>query len=171
MRRYPNTHVDAVKAISNPKPRAEFPVWSSPRPSDSANQVQHPILFARLASDIFCYGFNLEEPEAKGDVANQTNLGWYFALAERFGEPRFGLDIEGVAQPTEADKLAWENLTPGGPRGPVELAVHKPQVLALKDHVLNGDMGQACRGIWRRSCCANRSGSSITPTVILGTQP
>ena len=26
LRRYPNTHVYAVKAISNPKPRAEFPV-------------------------------------------------------------------------------------------------------------------------------------------------
>lgn len=129
LRRYPNTQVYAVKAIDNKQPRAEFKSWKR-RPTDGTTpevEIKYPILFAKLGADIYCYGFNLVEDEAAGaHPVGSGSLGWYFALAERYGEPRFGLDANGGA-PSAADTLGWSKVGPGdGPPGALNLAVHKP---------------------------------------------
>jgi hypothetical protein len=138
LRRYPNTHVYAVRADSNNNPRTEYRAWSR-RPTDQEDQpasVQHPVLFAKLGDDIYCYGFNLEETQAIGQLPpEQSKLGWYFALAERYGEPRFGLNSDDEAHGGFADQLSWHHLN-GGPQGPVNLTVH-----TLPDPVLKTDTG------------------------------
>lgn len=112
LRRYPNTQVYAAKAVLNPEKRQEFTSWNRRPEDDNETFVQHPVLFAKFDPDIYCYGFNLEEPETIGKLAPEpTNLGWYFVLAERFGEPRFGLDSE-APKPgiTDANDLSWGHL-------------------------------------------------------------
>jgi hypothetical protein len=89
LRRYPNTQVYAAKAVANPQLRAAFQSWSR-RPDES--NVRHPVLFAKFDPDLYCFGFNLQKEEAIGTLDDPDNLGWYFALSERIGEPRFGLD-------------------------------------------------------------------------------
>jgi hypothetical protein len=114
LRRYPNTQVYAARARPNPEKRIEFTSWNRRPEDDIETFVRHPILFAKFDPDIYCYGFNLEEKEAKGRPSPEsTELGWYFVLAERFGEPRFGLDAHkrsdrGVLD--NANDLSWEDL-------------------------------------------------------------
>ncbi len=114
LRRYPNTQVYAAKAVLNPKPREkDFDAWNRRPKDDIEALVQHPVLFAKFDPDIYCYGFNLQEAEAVGKLAPGPELGWYFVLAERFGEPRFGLDAkkksDGVI--SKAEDVSWEHLT------------------------------------------------------------
>jgi hypothetical protein len=87
MRRYPNVDVYAAQAVDNPAPRPDEFRHVSRKPFE--HRVS-PGFRAQLGPDTFCYGFNLDYAAAKGSVA--AHSGWYFVLAERFGEPRFGLD-------------------------------------------------------------------------------
>jgi hypothetical protein len=95
-RRYPNTEVYAVKAVANPGPRdatSTFGNFSRRAAADTAATRKDPILHAHFEPDIHCFGFDIEADEARGNAANTAApQGWYFVLAERFGEPRFGLD-------------------------------------------------------------------------------
>ena len=135
LRRYPNTQVYACKAMKNPKPReADFDSWNRRPHDDVATLVKHPILFARFEPDIYCYGFDLQEAEAKGKpVPEPSELGWYFVLAERFGEPRFGLDAEDPKPGlTNANELAWGHLAANPDSiAAVDLARHQPTPLKL----------------------------------------
>jgi len=92
LRRYPNTDVYAVNAIPNPAPRDQTTVFANSKRREGS-QVERPLFQARFGRDVFCYGFNLTKEQVMGtSVDAGTDLGWYFVLAERFGEPRFGLD-------------------------------------------------------------------------------
>jgi hypothetical protein len=133
LRRYPNTHVYACKAKANPKPRPKAEEYKR-RPEDNEalkDSFQEPILFAKFDPDIYCYGFNLERDQAMGDPGAQgPNLGWYFVLAERFGEPRFGLDSSLPVprpQPDTADELNWGHIDADPDKlAAVVLSVNKP---------------------------------------------
>lgn len=103
LRRYPNTEVFAVKAVLNEKPRPKDDGFGhlNRKPGDdtddpSNTERQNPVFGPiQLASDLYGYGFDLDKDEAIGENPNtgeRENLGWYFALRERFAEPRFGLD-------------------------------------------------------------------------------
>jgi hypothetical protein len=104
------------------------------RPEDDESKkdsFQEPILFAKFDPDIYCYGFNLEKAPAMGSPTLQGNdLGWYFVLAERFGEPRFGLDSimpPKSIHPANSDDLNWANLVADPDKlGPVILSTHQP---------------------------------------------
>ena len=122
LRRYPNTQVYAVKAVPNPAPRIpndpfEF---TTRRPG---TLVKQPILLARFDPDVYCFGFDLDAAEARGALPPENvDLGWYFVLAERFGEPRFGLDDPGSETPafpqpvtSEAARLTWAHLVKNQP--------------------------------------------------------
>jgi hypothetical protein len=119
LRRYPNTLVYAVKAVANNAPRHETFKNVSRRPGDDtpANVIQ-PILFAKFDPDIYCFGFDLAKDEARGKLPPEaTDLGWYFVLAQRFGEPRFGLDDPDTDTPsyprpprTQSDDLTWADV-------------------------------------------------------------
>lgn len=94
-RRYPNTEVYALRAANNPKPRQVDAFEKFVRHASAETQAtrKDPILSAQFEPDIQCFGFDLDPDEARGDVADPINKpGWYFVLAQRFGEPRFGLD-------------------------------------------------------------------------------
>jgi hypothetical protein len=134
LRRYPNTHVYACRAIANPDPRKKGLENMKRRPEDDETKkdsFQEPILFAKFDPDIYCYGFNLEKGPAMGNPNLEGNdLGWYFVLAERFGEPRFGLDSNmppKSAHPTNSDDLNWANLVADPDKlGAVILSTHQP---------------------------------------------
>ena len=48
-------------------------------------------------------------PEAKGGTGHppDTDPGWFFVIKERPGEPRFGLEIDPIANPEVIDELSW----------------------------------------------------------------
>jgi hypothetical protein len=110
LRRYPNTHVYAHRAValSDAPPHGFESSMREPAHEGQPDAEREPILFARFEPDIYCFGFDLSATEARGGGDDQ---GWYFVLEERFGEPRFGLDA-GEAKPgvTPADELAWVDL-------------------------------------------------------------
>ena len=94
-RRYPNTEVYAVRAAPNPKPRQQdaFETYLRHAAAETQATRKDPILSAQFEPDIQCFGFDLDPDEARGDTADPLKKpGWYFVLAQRFGEPRFGLD-------------------------------------------------------------------------------
>lgn len=139
LRRYPNTLVYAVKAVPNDAPRPETFKHVKRRPGDDqpANVLQ-PILFAKFDPDIYCFGFDLGKDEARGRLPpERTDLGWYFVLAERFGEPRFGLDDPDTQTPayprpqrTQSDDLTWADLAKSAAEyscfSVIDLARHGP---------------------------------------------
>ncbi|HSW22174.1 MAG TPA: hypothetical protein VLJ62_05360 [Burkholderiaceae bacterium] len=94
-RRYPNTEVYALRAAANPKPRQKdaFETYTRHGAAETQATRKDPILSAQFEPDIQCFGFDLDPDEARGDAADPLHKpGWYFVLAQRFGEPRFGLD-------------------------------------------------------------------------------
>ncbi len=94
-RRYPNTEVYAVRAAANPKPRQKdaFETYLRHAAAETQAARRDPILSAQFEPDIQCFGFDIDPDEARGDARDPLkNPGWYFVLAQRFGEPRFGLD-------------------------------------------------------------------------------
>lgn len=70
-------------------------------PEDITNQnrdkIKSPLYEAKVDPDIYFFGFDLSEEEAKGfsgeNPGNDDNPGWFFVIKERPGEPRFGLDV------------------------------------------------------------------------------
>jgi hypothetical protein len=118
LKKYPNTQVYAQKAKfknpSNPDtPRALAD------PAVEGN-IKVPVFLAALDPDIYLFGFDLDRDEAKGDSNDASRPGWYFALRERPGQIRFGLDdftpIDPddpefpTSDPTNWNDLSWEHL-------------------------------------------------------------
>ncbi len=118
LRRYPNTQVYAVRAVSNTPRRKDFNHVSRRPADESALTVKQPVLFAQFDPDVYCFGFDLDKDQARGNLPPEpTALGWYFVLAERFGEPRFGLDEPTSVEPwtppptrAVSQDLTWANL-------------------------------------------------------------
>lgn len=121
LRRYPNTMVYAQKAVPNAAPAFRVDPFKNigRRPG---LLTKEPVLFAFFEPDIFCFGFDINRAQARGKPPPEAeDLGWYFVLAERFGEPRFGLDEPKLAVPDfdqaakeaakeEANDLDWATL-------------------------------------------------------------
>jgi hypothetical protein len=134
LRRYPNTQVYAQRAVRNDVPRAEPFTHVNRKPG---GEIRQPVLFARFEPDVYCFGFDLEKLVARGKPAPERNdLGWYFVLAERFGEPRFGLDEAPFPQPdsSKASSLSWANLVHNPQQfdqlGAIDLTRHAPAMPA-----------------------------------------
>src|SRR5207245_395434 len=93
---YPNTLVYAV--------RAEWGADGARQPGD---EERHPLFSVTLKPDVSCFGFDFTLDDAVGSA---TDPGWFLALAEHPGEPRFGLDAarDTAGQwPTRWDDLSW----------------------------------------------------------------
>jgi hypothetical protein len=79
------------------------------------SKLKTPLFSAKIDPDIYFFGFDLDDEEARGSANPATisdNAGWFFVLKEREGEPRFGLDIN----KTRADDggeifLNWNHLS------------------------------------------------------------
>ncbi len=123
LKKYPNTQVYAQKAAYDgfsSAPGAD----NTPRvldETDPENNILFPVFMAELEPDIYLFGFDLDDEEAKGDSTDETQPGWYFILRERPGQIRFGLDDYTPVNPDDAawpvdgelddwNDLSWEHL-------------------------------------------------------------
>ena len=79
---------------------------------DQAVPIKSPLYEAKVSPDIYFFGFDLTEDEAKGDDTVDDEPGWFFVIKERPGEPRFGLDIDREGPVQVWNDLAWEDLVP-----------------------------------------------------------
>lgn len=77
-------------------------------------KIQTPLYQAKVAPDIYFFGFDLTVEEvqgAKGDEADAKDRpGWFFVIKERPGEPRFGLDIDKTTVKNSWNDLSWEDV-------------------------------------------------------------
>jgi hypothetical protein len=95
-------------------------------PAEEANppqaKVRMPLFDAKIESDIYFFGFDLTEEEARGGTGADPldDAGWFFVIKERPGDPRFGLDISrDPGRPLEVwNDLAWPDVVPAGGAGP-----------------------------------------------------
>ncbi len=79
------------------------------------NKVRMPLFDAKVEPDIYFFGFDLTEEEARGDPgAHPPDPGWFFVIKERPGDPRFGLDIERDGLLEVWNDLAWPDVLPAG---------------------------------------------------------
>jgi hypothetical protein len=132
LRRYPTLEVYAVQAIANLRPRTRRAFEHTLRQPGTARK--DPVFRAMFPPDVFCYGFDLDRQEVEGTAeANAPNLGWYFVLAERFGEPRFGLDEPREGAPAQAGDVLdvnWGHLPGLSRSGVVNVTANRPAMPA-----------------------------------------
>lgn len=78
-----------------------------------ASKLKTPLFEAKIDPDIYFFGFDLDDEEARGTKNPQTtndDPGWFFVLKERPGEPRFGLDIDKADRIINWNNLSWEDI-------------------------------------------------------------
>ena len=127
LKRYPNTIIYAQRARwgTGAKNKLRLVLWdetgerSENDPADP--NIRYPLYRAEVPPDIHFIGFDLsveevrgdpdlqETAEAKGRIASDK-LGWFFAIKQVPGEPRFGLH-EHPPPAGESDDLVWNNLS------------------------------------------------------------
>ncbi|HEV8117668.1 MAG TPA: hypothetical protein VGQ32_04040 [Thermoanaerobaculia bacterium] len=129
LKRYPNTIIYAQRARWGEEPDTllQLLLWDETGEKSEADpadpNLRFPIYKAKVGPDIHFTGFDLTLREVRGDPnlaetaeakANipGNRLGWFFVIKEVVGEPRFGLDEEAAAEPSEEkwDNLAWDSL-------------------------------------------------------------
>ncbi|MEW2354301.1 hypothetical protein [Spirillospora sp. NPDC029432] len=114
LKKYPTAAIYAHKAawpVVNGKPDtsgervpADLPQNLPPPPE----LVKLPIYEAKVEPDIYLLGFDLDADEARGKGGD---LGWFFVLKERPGDPRFGVDEDPPGPQTPVE--VWNDLTWG----------------------------------------------------------
>lgn len=119
LKKYPNAAVYAHKAAW-PLDRQGNPVTTgervlAPLPDEdhpAPDLVRLPLYEAIVEPDIHLLGFDLDAAEARGRPPG--DLGWFFVIKERPGEPRFGVDdTEGAPPPVEVwNDLTWQHVDP-----------------------------------------------------------
>jgi len=132
LKRYPNTIIYAQRARWGTRSdnALRLVLWDETGEkgeNDPADpNIRYPQYKAFVRPDLHFIGFDLSIEEVRGDPSlDETaeakatipanKLGWFFALKEIVGEPRFGLD-DGLAvapEPVVWDNLAWQNLGEG----------------------------------------------------------
>ncbi len=99
LRRYPNTIIYAVKAKRDA---------NNKRVRDDTDQ-RYPIYRGTLPDDMTFLGFNLSVDDARGGTKTSPD-GFFFVFQQPPAEPRFGLELTEVRQPTVRwAELAWSN--------------------------------------------------------------
>jgi hypothetical protein len=129
LKRYPNTIIYAQRARWGETADDQFQLllWDETGEKSEADpadpNLRFPLYKAKVGPDIHFTGFDLtigevrgdktlaETAEAKASLA-PDKLGWFFVIKEVVGEPRFGLDENTAAAPSDDkwDNLSWENL-------------------------------------------------------------
>jgi len=127
LKKYPTAVIYAHKADWGPeegtKDVNEERIFAKLTSSEEANpptsKIKTPLFEAKVEPDIYFFGFDLDDEEARGTLNPTTTSddpGWFFVIKERPGEPRFGLDIDknkndnGVARRVNWNNLSWEDL-------------------------------------------------------------
>ncbi|MEQ1720380.1 MAG: hypothetical protein ABL887_04620, partial [Nitrosomonas sp.] len=114
LKKYPNAVIYAQKAkwqpISNTDPA---PNKKTERVFDESVPIKTPLYEAQVKPDIYFFGFDLTEEEARGNDKVDDEPGWFFVIKERPGEPRFGLDIDREGPIQVWNDLSWADVVPG----------------------------------------------------------
>jgi hypothetical protein len=127
LKKYPTAVIYAQKADwgkkNNVKDIAEERVLLELTAAELTNpptsKLKTPLFEAKIDPDIYFFGFDLDDEEARGTLNPTTTAddpGWFFVIKERPGEPRFGLDIEkakdknGVERIINWNNLSWKNI-------------------------------------------------------------
>ena len=114
LKKYPNAVIYAQKAkwqpISNTNPA---PNKKTERIFDESVPIKTPLYEAQVKPDIYFFGFDLTEEEARGNDKVDDEPGWFFVIKERPGEPRFGLDIDREGPIQVWNDLSWADVVPG----------------------------------------------------------
>ncbi|MXS83574.1 hypothetical protein [Nitrosomonas oligotropha] len=114
LKKYPNAVIYAQKAkwqpisATNPAPNKR-----TERVFDDSVPIKTPLYEAQVKPDIYFFGFDLTEEEARGNSEVDDEPGWFFVIKERPGEPRFGLDIDREGPIQVWNDLAWTDVAPG----------------------------------------------------------
>jgi hypothetical protein len=125
LKKYPTAAIYAHKAawpvrqdgsidMTGERELAKLPPNEDPR-----DFVRLPIWEAKVEPDIYLLGFDLTVEQARG-TGKGGDLGWFFVLEERPGDPRFGADEDkpGGPRPVEVwNDLTWSRLDPAPARG------------------------------------------------------
>jgi hypothetical protein len=119
LKKYPTAVVYAHRARwepsnENPDPsreRALVELEASEEAHPPRSKVRTPLYEAKVAPDIYFFGFDLTVPEAQGGSGEpgDRDPGWFFVIKERPGDPRFGFDIDREGPIHTFNDLAWKD--------------------------------------------------------------
>lgn len=112
LKKYPNTIITAQKAA-----------WQTTdgeidktleRVFDTSEAPMKPLYEARVAPDIYFFGFDLTAVEARGDDTVDDKPGYFFRIEEVPGDGRFGFDIarEPGTDINVWNDVAWADIVP-----------------------------------------------------------
>ena len=125
LKKYPTAVIYAHRAEWRLRPDGSIDPTQERRlvdltPAEEANppraKVRMPLFDAKVEPDIYFFGFDLSEEEARGGTGEQPtdDPGWFFVIKERPGDPRFGLDIERDGALQVWNDLSWPDVLPAG---------------------------------------------------------
>jgi hypothetical protein len=130
LKKYPNAIISAQPALWQLTDGR--PDKSKERVLDESVTPLTPLYEARVAPDLFFFGFALTAERAKGDDSVDDQPGWFFRIEEVPGDARFGFDISRAAGSTINvwNDLAWPDVAPGLADGkPVKVSSIPPRSL------------------------------------------
>lgn len=121
LKKYPTAVVYAQKAAWGKKNNTEdineervlIELSDSESQNPPPSKLKTPLFEAKIEPDIYFFGFDLDDEEARGTLNPQNTSddpGWFFVLKERPGEPRFGLDIDKADRIINWNNLSWEDI-------------------------------------------------------------
>jgi len=91
-----------------------------------------PLYEAKVAPDIYFFGFDLKAEQARGDDTVDDEPGWFFRIEEVPGDARFGFDIsrDPATKINVWNDLAWPDVAPSVADGKhVQVAGIPPRTL------------------------------------------
>jgi hypothetical protein len=125
LKKYPTAVIYAHRARWQTKPgggidpakeRLLEPLTAAEEANPPPAKVRLPLYDAKVDPDIYFFGFDITQDEARGGTGEQPgdDPGWFFVIKERPGEPRFGLDVERTGALQVWNDLAWPDVLPAG---------------------------------------------------------
>jgi hypothetical protein len=105
---------DGETVIDPTKPRRPVDLTDEEEQDPPRDKLKTPLYEAKVAPDIYFFGFDLTDVEARGGTGEdpRDEPGWFFVIKERPGEPRFGLDLDKTATPHFWNDLSWDDVLP-----------------------------------------------------------